>query len=87
MTVGFFNNPAKDGDALLHEYEKAFDMVVVGDGNLHFLHYFLMQMGHLEGRNPCPSIRKMLRYEDLGEIDHEHHTHRINELFGNAKLT
>ncbi|CDW82484.1 5-nucleotidase [Stylonychia lemnae] len=44
LTIGFFNNPAKDGHDMLVEYEKNFDMVIVNDGNLHFLHYFLTRI-------------------------------------------
>ena len=46
-------------------------MVVVNDGNLHFLHYFLMRLGHFEGKNECPSA-SMIKYEDLAEGDHHH---------------
>ncbi len=82
ISVGFFNNPAKDGQKLLEEYEKHFDMVVVNDGNLHFLHYFLMRLGHFEGKNEMPkSSRASIKYEDLKDADHEHHRHKINELF------
>ena len=44
LSIGFFNNPGKDGEELLLEYEKHFDMVIVNDGNLHFLHYFLSRI-------------------------------------------
>lgn len=50
LSIGFYNNPSKDGEKLLLEYEKNFDMVVVNDGNLHFLHYFLSRLGHHEGK-------------------------------------
>lgn len=68
LSIGFFNNPGKDGEELLLEYEKNFDMVVINDGNLHFLHYFLSRFGHHEGKldqlpqqNPFSEIK----YEDL----------------------
>ena len=47
LTIGFFNNPKKDGPELLEKYEKHFDIVIVNDGNLHFLHYLLMRIGHI----------------------------------------
>lgn len=34
LSIGFFNNPQKDGMKLLHEYENNFDMVISDDGNL-----------------------------------------------------
>ncbi len=58
-------------------------MVVMNDGNLHFLHYFLMRIGHLEGKTHIPH-ESHIKYEDLEE-SHHHHFHRkrhkINELF------
>ncbi len=41
LSIGFFNNPLKDGEDMLREYEQHYDLVVVNDGNLHFLSYFL----------------------------------------------
>jgi hypothetical protein len=65
LSVGFFNNPKKDGEQLLREYEKHFDMVVVNDGNLHFLHYFLDTLARYEGKNLEKASDHILHYEDL----------------------
>lgn len=41
LKVGFMNNPMKDGHRLVEEYAHHFDLLVLNDGNLHFLHYFM----------------------------------------------
>jgi hypothetical protein len=68
--VGFFNNPGKDGEELLREYEKNFDMVVMNDGNLHFLHYFLSRIAtHNDPENLShqKTFQNHIVYEDLKE--------------------
>eukprot|EP00347_Sterkiella_histriomuscorum_P010977 403374216 len=89
LSIGFFNNPEKDGEELLMEYEKHFDMVVVNDGNLHFLHYFLSRIA----TNTLPeyskqqqSLHEHIMYEDLQECQERgahfiRKQHKINELF------
>ena len=87
LSVGFFNNPDKDGEELLKEYEKHFDLVVMNDGNLHFLDYFVRMIGAQEGKCNRPSNNGLLaKYKDLHESGDVHRhfatkTHKINELF------
>lgn len=35
---------------MLLEYEKHFDIVIVNDGNLHFLNELITKIGHYEGK-------------------------------------
>lgn len=97
LSIGFFNNLKKDGERLLVEYQKNFDVVVMNDGNLHFLHYFLNMMGKNEGRaqiskRAAKAFESMLTFEDfLKEHKDSKHSdltthyarkqYKINKLF------
>lgn len=85
LTVGFFNNPGKDGHEMLMEYQKNFDIVVLNDGNLHFLHYFLTRIASQQAPED-KNVHENLTYYEMQENEEigKHYKtkqHKINELF------